>query len=360
MRVRTVVLLDFDNLYFALEKEDARVARTFMYSPRDWVEAIRNGRLLPLPDGSDGRAVLSLRCYANPDLLQRFGCRLHFVRAGFAVIDCPSLTQSGKNSADIHMVLDAVDLLQHETRFDEFLILSADADFTPLLQRLRLHDRSSAVFVNHNTAPAYKAVASQQISMEAMVAQLRLGDVAEPKPAEKAAPKKARKQDAAAKADPVDLTAQQSISMANQMHRLPEDIRDLGMKLRGVIDCPVVPGEAFGDIFAVLSLLLAEKPEFDLSTITKDARDRFRDRDLPIARPVISFVMRGIMVSGLALTGRPAPAELAAAYAASLEQSCATAGLALSEGERALLHRWIGVAPPEAPAEGATPSQDAG
>lgn len=40
----------------------------------------------------------------------------------------------GKTSTDIHMVLDIIDLLQHETHYDEFIVFSADADFTPVLR----------------------------------------------------------------------------------------------------------------------------------------------------------------------------------------------------------------------------------
>ena len=54
--------------------------------------------------------------------------------AGFEIIDCPALTSEGKTSTDIHMVLDIIDLLQHEAHYDEFIVFSADADFTPVLR----------------------------------------------------------------------------------------------------------------------------------------------------------------------------------------------------------------------------------
>jgi uncharacterized LabA/DUF88 family protein len=53
------------------------------------------------------------------------------------VVDCPPLTQRGKTSADVYMVMDVLDALEHKTEFDEFIILSSDADFTPVLLRLR-------------------------------------------------------------------------------------------------------------------------------------------------------------------------------------------------------------------------------
>ncbi len=82
------------------------------------------------------------RCYGNPvprrnthdnstDMNSFPFIRHHFLRAGFEVIDCPPLTAQLKNSADIRIVMDVRDILNHDTHFDEFVILSGDADFTP-------------------------------------------------------------------------------------------------------------------------------------------------------------------------------------------------------------------------------------
>jgi hypothetical protein len=112
--------------------------------------------------------------------MARAKCRPNFVKAGFPFVDCPPLTGSGKNSADIHMGLEAVDLLSHATRFDEFIILSSDADFTPLLVRLRLHDRLTTAFVPHDAAAAFKAVSTLQLRHERLVEFL--APSAEPRP----------------------------------------------------------------------------------------------------------------------------------------------------------------------------------
>ena len=101
------------------------------------------------------RKILVRNCYLNPNLFGKF--RTDFVRAGFSVIDCPPLTSRNKNSADIYMVISMMDLLSHSTRFDEFIILSADADFTPVVLRLRAHDRRTTILANEVVASAYKA-----------------------------------------------------------------------------------------------------------------------------------------------------------------------------------------------------------
>ncbi|MGD9704479.1 MAG: NYN domain-containing protein [Acidimicrobiia bacterium] len=82
---------------------------------------------------------------------------------GLYLIDCPSLTNRHKNAADIRIALDVVDALNAATRYDEFVIASSDADFTPLLQRLRAADRRSTVMSTQGIAIAYEAMADQHL-----------------------------------------------------------------------------------------------------------------------------------------------------------------------------------------------------
>lgn len=55
----------------------------------------------------------------------------------FELIDIPHVRQSGKNSADIRMVVDALDLCYTKQHLDTFIILSGDSDFSPLVSKLR-------------------------------------------------------------------------------------------------------------------------------------------------------------------------------------------------------------------------------
>jgi hypothetical protein len=82
------------------------------------------------------------------------------------VVDCPSLTQQGKSSADINLVLDAVDALAAPTRYDEFVIVSADADFTPLALRCRAADRRVTIITASPAASAYRAVADAVVTAD--------------------------------------------------------------------------------------------------------------------------------------------------------------------------------------------------
>ena len=115
------------------------------------------------------RRILKRCCYLNPIRYHEF--RPFFIRAAFQVVDCQPLTNYGKTSADIHLVMDCMDALAHVTRFDEIIILSGDADFTPLLLRIQEHARRSLVLSVGYTSPAYAAACSWRIREDWFVAQ---------------------------------------------------------------------------------------------------------------------------------------------------------------------------------------------
>lgn len=160
-RLRCALFVDFDNVYLGLRRLDPAAAEEFAGSPARWLAALETGSD---DDGEFSRRFLVRSCYLNPSAFSQF--RPNFTRAGFSVIDCPSLTQQGKSSADINLVLDAVDALSAQTRYDEFVILSADADFTPLALRFRAADRRVTIVTAGPAASAYRAVADTVITAD--------------------------------------------------------------------------------------------------------------------------------------------------------------------------------------------------
>jgi hypothetical protein len=158
---RCALFVDFDNVYVGLRRLDPVAAEEFAGSPGRWLAGLENGSDA---DGEFTRRFLVRSCYLNPSAFSQF--RPNFTRAGFSVIDCPSLTQQGKSSADINLVLDAVDALNATTRYDEFMILSADADFTPLAHRFRAADRRVTIVTASPAASAYRAVADTVITAD--------------------------------------------------------------------------------------------------------------------------------------------------------------------------------------------------
>jgi hypothetical protein len=160
-RLRTAMFVDFDNVYIGLRRLDPDAAEAFATDPGHWLAELESGTDA---DGDFTRRFLVRACYLNPSVFSRF--RPNFTRAGFQVVDCPSLTQQGKSSADINLVLDAVDALDADTRYDEFVIVSADADFTPLVQRCRAADRRVTIITASPAASAYRAVADTVITAD--------------------------------------------------------------------------------------------------------------------------------------------------------------------------------------------------
>lgn len=165
--VRAALFVDFDNIYLGLQREDPNAAEQFATDPGHWLRWLQEK--LPLDHvgiagGQTHRKILFRRCYLNPSQFGRF--RPYFTRSAFEVVDCPPLTSGGKTSADIQMVMDILDALGHATRFEEFIILSGDADFTPMLLRLSKHDRRSAVLAIGPASIAYKAACDRLIDQD--------------------------------------------------------------------------------------------------------------------------------------------------------------------------------------------------
>ncbi|NMG27967.1 NYN domain-containing protein [Aromatoleum evansii] len=166
--MKSALFVDFDNVYSGLRKLDPAMAEQFAQKPQRWMQWLVSSLELPEHAPADARRrVLVRRCYLNPQVYQRF--RPSFNLAGFEIIDCPALTSEGKTSTDIHMVLDIVDLLQHEAHYDEFIVFSADADFTPVLRKLRRWDRRTTVLAIGFPSAAYRASADLLIDQDSFV-----------------------------------------------------------------------------------------------------------------------------------------------------------------------------------------------
>jgi hypothetical protein len=178
---RAAVFVDFENVYLGLCASSREAGYRFATQPGRWVDWLENVLGPLLVDGEERpRKLLRRVCYLDPARSSKF--RPYFTRAGFRVVDCPALTSMGKNSADIYMVLDILDTLTHPVHYDEFIVLSADADFTPVLLRLREHDRRSAMLVASPAAAAMQAACDFAIP-DAMFLDEALGlgdDEAEP------------------------------------------------------------------------------------------------------------------------------------------------------------------------------------
>jgi uncharacterized protein (TIGR00288 family) len=113
------VFCDFENV--ALGVREARYAQFDM------------GKVLErlLAKGS----IVVKKAYCDWERYKEFKAGMH--AASFELIEIPHVRQSGKNSADIRMVVDALDLCYTKEHVDTFVIVSGDSDFSPLVSKLR-------------------------------------------------------------------------------------------------------------------------------------------------------------------------------------------------------------------------------
>jgi len=85
-------------------------------------------------------SIVVKKAYCDWDRYKEFKAPMH--GASFELIEIPHLRQSGKNSADIRMVVDALDLCYTKEHVDTFVIVSGDSDFSPLVSKLRENDKT--------------------------------------------------------------------------------------------------------------------------------------------------------------------------------------------------------------------------
>jgi len=84
--------------------------------------------------------VVVKKAYCDWQRYQEFKAVMH--DAAFELIEIPHTRQSGKNSADIRMVVDALDLCYTKEHIDTFVIVSGDSDFSPLVSKLRENNKT--------------------------------------------------------------------------------------------------------------------------------------------------------------------------------------------------------------------------
>ncbi len=85
-------------------------------------------------------SIVVKKAYCDWDRYKDFKAQMH--EAAFELIEIPHVRQSGKNSADIRMVVDALDLCYTKSHVDTFVIISGDSDFSPLVSKLRENNKT--------------------------------------------------------------------------------------------------------------------------------------------------------------------------------------------------------------------------
>src|SRR4051812_27837642 len=134
-------------------------------------------------------SIVVKKAYCDWERYKEFKATMH--AAAFELIEIPHVRMSGKNSADIRMVVDALDLCYTKSHVDTFVIISGDSDFSPLVSKLRENDKTViGVGVKNSTSDLLIANCDEFIFYDDLVRE---------KPARRRAP---AKKAAAAKLEP--------------------------------------------------------------------------------------------------------------------------------------------------------------
>jgi len=405
MPTKSVILIDFDNVFLGLWRLDAELAQRFANEPMEWLPRLASTHLT-----LDQRRWLVARCYLNPAgwVQADETSRLYFsryraglVRAGFDVIDCPSITGAGKNAADIRMVIDALDLLKSDSRYDEFVIASSDSDFVPLLQRIRAHDRYITVISPGNSSSAYRSLADNILDFTAM--DNLIWPEAAPEEAIEItdAPKSGVDGDKLKVFSGLVLGLYQNssaplnlASLAQETSRVIPGAREDGwfgagsfsnaidrLKLPNarrsqyflwdedrhqapistdrnsdssipavittmmrVIDLPRITKEKWRPVFDTLARYAAEH-DFNLTEATRWSRDTLEAMGERVGRPTLGFVIRGVSFGGAPLNRVPAPSadELADAFYHNVVGHARDNGIEIDAAAEVEIADWFGL-----------------
>lgn len=391
------MFVDFDNVYTGLMALDPAAAKRFAEDPKHWTEALAAGGA-----GEESRRFLIRNCYLNPVIYSKY--RPYWTRAGFRVIDCPSLTQRGKSSTDINLVLDAMDALSGAAHVEEFFVASADADFTSLVQRFRAADRMTTVIAAGAVAFAYREMADSVVESHDFVAILN-GTSAEihavasvqtqrAEGAVKTTKSKATTLSGAAKEvcdfvrtapGPVvgamvahrALTADPSLKtdwggwgkfgswVAQIGHGveysaarggwvwdaqrfsgddLPAEAEDgpgIEERVARVTDVPALSAAQFRQLLEAMAARLHEQP-VTRNELSRVVRDDCVAAGQPVSRSAVNFVIQGVVYAGGSLSEEMTAQELAAAWARNVEELCRLALMEFDDAEKLALRRWAG------------------
>ena len=126
-------------------------------------------------------SIVVKKAYCDWDRYKEFKAPMH--AASFELIEIPHLRQSGKNSADIRMVVDALDLCYTKAHVDTFVIVSGDSDFSPLVSKLRENDKTViGVGVKKSTSDLLVAACDEFIYYDDLVREQKARSKKTPSP----------------------------------------------------------------------------------------------------------------------------------------------------------------------------------
>ncbi|MCX5514117.1 hypothetical protein C3941_24360 [Kaistia algarum] len=315
--VKTVLFVDYDSLYLSLRARDPGMARRFASRPGAWIEAIESGQLItPVGDTPVRRRILMRRCYADPKLLGK--ARPAFASQGFQIVDCPPLPGRDRNSAEIQMVLDTVDALGHQTGFDEFILLSADTDLTPVIFRLRSYNRSTTIYSSAMTPAGYRAIADGTIEEAALIAVL--GPTAD--------------------AEPPETDEPDEDAPAGRPAGERDDLASLARRIHQATSVPLFTPKVFAELFRALSHEITENG-YHFQTTAENVAVRLVAAGRSATRRQVAFVVKGLALKGHVFSVTDTPERLAEVFKEQVLYLARNAGIEVDDAVEMQVKAWI-------------------
>jgi len=187
-------------------------------------------------------SIVVKKAYCDWERYKEFRAAMHY--ASFELIEVPHVSQSGKNSADIRMVVDALDLCYTKSHVDTFVIISGDSDFSPLVSKLRENNKTViGVGVKSSTSQLLIANCDEFIYYDDLVRAQKARQAPKKKAEDKVASKAA-----APPAAPAAKSAATAGSKPAKAHKAPKTDADRKQ-------------EAFDLVLETVEALIAERGE---------------------------------------------------------------------------------------------------
>ena len=304
---KSVLFVDYDSIHRSLAARDGATAGRLAPRVTAWVAAIEAGKIFAKNSGGGRRRILMRRCYADPSLLG--GERSSFLSNGFQVIDCPPAEGRERNAAAIHMVLDTIDALEHPADYEEFILLSADTDLSPVLIRLRAHNRLTAIYANAATAESYKAITDAMVDEQRLVS-IVLSD------------------EAVTDSEPAAQPAERS------------EVESLARKISGATNVPLFAPRTFAELFRHLVDEISENG-YHFQTTAENVAARMSTAGRNVTRRQVVFVVKGLALKGHVFSTSDTPERLAEVFREQVVYLAENAGIELDKSQKSVLASWI-------------------
>ena len=233
-------------------------------------------------------SIVLKKAYCDWDRYKGFKAAMH--EANFELIEIPHVRQSGKNSADIRLVVDALDLCYTKSHVNTFVIVSGDSDFSPLVSKLRENDKYViGVGVKQSTSDLLIANCDEFIFYDDLVREIQRSAARRDPKSVQPSPKRSPEEDKRRK-DEIDARKSEAVELAVSTYEALVTERGDGGKiwasmLKNAIKRrkPDFNESYYG--FRVFGNLLDEAQARGLLEVGRDEKSgAFVSRSLPVVR----------------------------------------------------------------------------